>query len=222
MTREKPLRKRRKPLTRGRLGTWTLENIAALLNSDPAEPELRDELRQLFKRYRDSGPNLQRMMATDKQLERTLRGMWEVRCVFTDSGFCDLELLPKALDESDPYDTSYKAAQIFGRLIMNSGWAKLDGPCSWCKKYFVRQRRSFRTKEHVYCSRQCSAVATATASTKAVRDDVNKAKLKKAEAAAQRWKPGGISFKEFVHQQAGLTKTWITQAINRRELLEPK
>jgi hypothetical protein len=204
---------------RDRFGTWTLGNIAALLNSKPSP--LRDELRELFARYRKSGPNLQHMMAGDKELERTLRNMWTVRCVFTDSGFADLELDPRGAPYPDEYTTRYKAIQIFGRLIINREWAKLDGPCSWCKKYFVRQRRSFRPKEHMYCSRECSAVATATASMKAKREVEYAAKLKRAKDARERWKPGGDSFKKFVRKETGLTLTWITQAINGGKLREP-
>jgi hypothetical protein len=215
------MKQRRGPVILHKFGTWSLKNIAALLNSAPSP--LRDELRALFSRYRDSGPNgpnLQRMMAGDRKLERTLRDMWEVRCVFTQSGFADLELMPRGI-LVDGYDTHYKAIQIFGRLILNREWAKLDGPCSWCEKYFVRQRRSFRTKENVYCSRECSGAATATASMKAKHEAESAAKLEEALAAAPRWKPKGkISFRDFIHKETGFTKTWITQAIKAGKLRE--
>lgn len=208
-------------MTLNKFGTWSLKNIAALLNSKPSP--VRDELRALFYRYRESGPNLQRMMAADEKLERTLRDMWQVRCVFTPSGFADLDLLPRAIHYPDDYHARYQAIQIFGRLILNREWAKLDGPCSWCKKYFVRQRRSFRTKENVYCSRACSGAATATASMKAKHEAEYAARVEKALAAAQRWKSNGkISFRDFIHKETGLTKTWITQAIKGGKLPQPK
>lgn len=215
------MKQRTRPVTLHKFGTWSLKNIAALLNSEPSP--VRDELRALFSRYRESGPNLQRMMAADEKLERTLRDMWEVRCVFTPSGFADLDLLPRAIRYPGEYDTRYKAIQIFGRLILNREWAKLDGPCSRCEKYFVRQRRSFRTKENVYCSRECSGAATATASMKAKHDAEYAAKLMDAKDAARRWNPGGkVSLRDFVHEETGLTKTWVTQAIKGGKLRESK
>jgi hypothetical protein len=203
-----------------KLGGWPLGNIATLLNW-PSPSPLRDELRELFRHYRESGPNLKRMMDSDQKLARTLRDMWTVRVVFTDSGFADLQLYPRGISYPAEYTDHYKAIQIFGRLILNREWAKLDGPCSRCGKYFVRQRQSFRIKEHVYCSRECSATATAMASAKAKREVEYAAKLKRAESARQQWKPGGLSFKEFVRKETGLTLTWITQAINCGKLREP-
>jgi hypothetical protein len=206
-----------------KFGSWTLPNLAKFLNSKPSP--LRDELRGLFARYRESGPNLQRMMAADKKLERTLRDLWEVRCVFTDSGFVDLELFHRPF-HIDEYDTRRRAIQIFGCLILNHQWAKLDGPCERCERYFVRERRSFRTKGYVCCSKECLAAAHATASMKAKRDDEYYAKLEKCRAVAESFSPDcGMSFRDYVSQKTGFTRWWVRRAMNEtndeRKLREP-
>jgi hypothetical protein len=215
---------KRKPKLLHEFGSSTLPNIARLLNSEPSS--LRDELRRLFARYRESGPNLKKMMAADKELARTMRDMWVVRFVFSDSGFADLEVFGQ-LRPADEFTPRYKAVQFFARLIRNPEWAKLDGPCEWCEKYFVRQRRSFRTKEHVYCSRACSAVATATASMKAERDREYFEKLEKCRAKGESWTPDcGMSFRDYVSLKTGYTRSWVGRAIKHkdpeRRLLEPK
>jgi hypothetical protein len=184
---------------------------------------VRDELRKLFAEYRQSGPNLLKMMAAHRDLEEKLRDLWEVRYVFTSSGFANLDLSPRPVPLNEYDDPKHRATLIFSKLIINREWAKLSGPCSRCNKYFVRQRRSFRTKENVYCSRECSGAATATASMKAKHDAEYAAKLKDAEDAAPRWKPSGkVSFRDFIHKETGLTKTWITQAIKAGKLREAK
>lgn len=161
------------------------------------------------------------MMAANRDLEGKIRDLWEVRYVFTSSGFANLDLLPRPVPLDQYADPQHKAMLIFSKLIINRDWAKLDGPCSWCSKYFVRQRNSFGPNENVYCSRECSGAATATASTKAKHEAEYAAKLKDAQNAAGRWKPGKIPFKEFVRRETGFTKTWITQAINKGNLREP-
>lgn len=214
-------RMRKKPVMQDRLGTWPLGNVARLLNSEPSP--LRDEVRALFARYRDSGPNLQRMMDADKKLARQLRDMFEVRLVFTSSGFADLQLLPRSLKDHAEYTTQYQAAQIFGRLILNKDWAKLDGPCSWCGEYFVRERRWFRTKEHVYCSREHSRAATATESMQEKRDKDRDDKLQRLREASQEWenlpesKKKRESRKDYVCRKTGISK-WSFTLTEKRTL----
>jgi hypothetical protein len=210
------MKQRIKPELVNKLGTWPLKNIAKVLNGPPTP--LRDELRKLFAEYRASGPNLIRMMAKDEKLERKFREHLGARYVFTTSGFADIEILSERF-QSDDY---HRAFLIFSKLIINKDWAKLDGPCSWCSKYFVRKRRSFRKTENVYCSRECSTTATATASQQEKRDQEYADKLDKAQAVADRWDPSrGIPLKEFVHRETGLTLTWIQQALNKGKLRPP-
>jgi len=206
------MKRRPKPEMVNKLGTWPLKNIARVLNGPPCP--LRDELRKLFAEYRASGPNLIRMMENDHRLERKFRDHFGARYVFTSSGFANIEIV----SEQFQHDDYHRAVLIFSKLIINKDWAKLDGPCSWCSKYFVRRRRSFRKKENVYCSRECSAAATATASMQEKRDQEYFDKLEKAQAVAHRWDPSsGIPLKEFVHKKTGFTLTWIQRALNHKD-----
>jgi hypothetical protein len=183
-----------------------------VLNGPPCP--LRDELRKLFAEYRASGPNLIRMMAEDERLERKFREHFGVRYVFTSSGFADLEIVSNNFQ----YDDYHRAFLIFSKLIINKNWAKFDGPCSWCLKYFIRQRNRFTRDENVYCSPECSAAASATTSMQKKRDRDYFDKLKKAQTAAYRWDPScGMPLKKFVHKETGLTPTWIQRALNHKD-----
>jgi hypothetical protein len=157
------------------------------------------------------------MMDDDAELKRRFGHLFEARYVFTSSGFADIELDPK-LENLDDYSDYHRALLIFSKLIINKDWAKLDGPCSRCGKYFVRERKFLRKKKNVFCTRECSSAGSAAETMQRQRDEEYAEKLARARAAGRRWRSSlEISFKEFVHKETGLTLTWIQRAMNQRD-----
>jgi hypothetical protein len=221
--------------TLDRYQNWPLKKMENLMNGHPVDvpgwgivPEaVRDEFIKLFGRYRASGRNLKVMTGADPELAEILSEMLELRLVFGSSGFADVNIVTNQRYRPGNDRPSYAAAEIFSRLIISPHWSKLDGPCDECGKYFIRERRSFRKKIHVFCSRTCSGRFTARDGMAAFREAENAKKLDAALEAAARWKPNsGMFFKEFVRNQAKirpkLTKTWVSQAVNQGKLKNPQ
>jgi endogenous inhibitor of DNA gyrase (YacG/DUF329 family) len=112
------------------------------------------------------------------------------------------------------------AAKEFIRLITSADWDKFRGPCPRCGKYFVRAT----SKEKRYCSRECASISAAMEATRNKRYREHEDKLKRAQDALRRFKPGRSrrGWKEWVSaNEPDISKKWLTRAVTNRELQLP-
>ena len=114
------------------------------------------------------------------------------------------------------------AALQFIRLI-TSNFAvggKFAGPCARCGKYYIKKKQS----QKVYCSRTCGNQATALKRTKEKWDEARKQRLDQAKKAARHYRRAETDeqFQSWaVKRYAGLTKRFLTRALNNHEIPEP-
>jgi hypothetical protein len=125
-------------------------------------------------------------------------------------------------EKGKPWTAWDIAIQHFIWLITNPERHKFAGPCERCDHYYVMKRAS----QKVYCSRTCGNAATAVARTREKWDKGRDKRLKRAKRAMERW--SGLKtaepFQAWAERQRrykGLTKKFLTRAINSGELPEP-
>jgi hypothetical protein len=112
------------------------------------------------------------------------------------------------------------AVQQFVWLITSPERHKLAGPCARCGNYYIKKRAS----QKVYCSRTCGNAATAVARTRERWDRARGKRLKQAQKAMQKWSALKTTelFQAWAERHCkGLTKKFLTRAINNGELPEP-
>jgi hypothetical protein len=178
--------------------------------------------------------DLQKVCADDPVLNKILRSAIRVGYRPSSSAGATLELMPEIF--SDPRDyadmlkryyhrRSPKEAQSLLRaeredyllfLALTLGdWQHLGGPCGRCGRWYIKKRISQKT----YCQRRCATAATAIATTKQQRKLAHARLLEQAQRALQRWRPNTrLDPKGFASRETGLTRKWLTRAINRGEL----
>jgi len=125
-------------------------------------------------------------------------------------------------EKGKPWSAWDLALQQFVELIKNPECDKFAGPCArkTCGEYYVKKRAS----QKVYCSRTCGNKTTAAARTKEKWDAQHAKKLKLAKRAMREWFRSKTSepFQGWAEKHyPGLTKKFLTRAINRDELSKP-
>ena len=123
-------------------------------------------------------------------------------------------------EKGKPWTAWDFAVQHFIWLISNPEHQKFAGPCARCGHYYVKKRAS----QKVYCSRTCGNAATAVARTREKWDEKHRKRLERAKNAMERW--SGLKTTEPFQAWAerhykGLTKKFLTRAINKEELSKP-
>jgi hypothetical protein len=167
--------------------------------------------------WRESGPNLEKMLAGDPYLAMRIRG-WKTLFVPTRSGNAKLLWSPD-LGERSPAPFKDLALSYFMKLLINPYWDMLGGPCYRCDNYYIKNTK----RQKVYCSRGCATAATAIPATRKRRNAEHVKKLNKAEQAINLWalRRRRKDWKEWVHDQTGLTVKWLTRAANLGDLIPP-
>ena len=217
-----------------------VKQFCELLNSTE-HPELKDRLRQLVKRWQESGPNLLKMMGiktmdTDCALSHLFTVTWmpvwqgrramlgvtleETQLKRLCGGRRILTTKPDGRITTTPEAKSWVA---FGYFTLNPYCEELAGPCARCGNYYVKKRRS----QKVYCSRRCGSTATAIANTKAKRKAERKRKIIRAKALIQEWNTlkdrSGRVWKVWLKkQEPGITEKFVTRRVRLDELPKPK
>ena len=103
---------------------------------------------------------------------------------------------------------------------LNPEWDKLAGPCARCGNYYMKKRAS----QKVYCSRRCGNAATAVVRTRERLDKEHVDKLRRTQAAMQKWSTARTKddWKVFVSKrEPGITPKFLTRAVNKGELKPP-
>jgi len=193
-----------------------LESICYVLN-DAAPRELSSELRTLVKRWQESGPNLVKLLDSDKTLaDRTRHG--RTLLVPTASGRGHLLWLSTSPD-FNPRSWKDHALAHFLDLVVNPQWHKLGGPCARCSQYYIKKTKRQKT----YCSRKCGSALTAATTVQKARKAEHEHKLRRAQIALDSWasKHTRLSWKQSVSNKTRLTTKGLTRALNKGELQVP-
>lgn len=220
---------------------FKIERVAVFLNSstiriDPPSPlhhktnrpailnheEVRRQLRELVEKWKTSGPNLRKLFTENPRIEEeTRQGL--VLLHPTSTGRAYLQWMPTP---TGPNATLARdvALEHFMLLITNPDWELLGGPCRRCDRYYLKRRRG---RQKGYCSKECRSAATASLSQQKRRDQQQDEMRAWAEKYLEAWlrTDRKQNWKEWVAGKAkvkhGITKNWLTHAINEGKLSEP-
>ncbi len=113
------------------------------------------------------------------------------------------------------------AAVYAGMLFVNPVRDKLsDGPCTRpaCRRWFIKKRPLQKQ-----CSRYCLVIVRSGIQNEKKRGEQHEEQLKRARKASRAWrKKSGVDWLEFVSRETGLSKKFLTRAVNRGELAPPR
>ncbi len=113
-----------------------------------------------------------------------------------------------------------EAAWIFAEFISGPLYDGIS-KCDRCCRYFINIS-AYRNKR--YCTRQCSKAGTALQSTRMRRQMERTERIKKAKKGIRDFLSLKLKVedpKRWVAEHAGITRKWLTQAINRGDLKPP-
>jgi hypothetical protein len=182
-----------------------------------------------MERLKGCGGNLKKMMDGDPELAEAVAEVCVTRWMPSTNQRAYLvlqpswehiwkrELTPERVDRMRP---ERYAALLFHVGTLNPEWDKLAGPCARCKRYYLKKRAS----QKVYCSRRCGNTATAVARTRERLDKEHADKLRRAQAAMQKWttNPTNDDWKVFVSErESDITPKFLTRAVNKGQLKPP-
>jgi hypothetical protein len=204
-----------------------LQHICDVLNGKKLK-RVSSELRRLVARWKESGPNLKKMMHADFALWGQVQGAWEAKWTPTNTGRAHLLLFPglpkekmrKARDGRHQPTPEGGALILFYALTLNRDLGKLGGPCAWCENYYVMNT----ARQTKYCTRRCSSLATATVSTSQRLANQYADKLLRASTAADQWAKTrtSLSWKQWVSvREPDISPKWLTRAVNNGDLKSP-
>jgi hypothetical protein len=177
----------------------------------------QDDLRRLVRGWMESGPDLIKMFKKEPELERQIRyGRTRFYPVHDGRGY--LDWISEITGDPQP---RYKdqALRDFLMLITNPQWELLGGPCARCGDFFLKKTR----RPRVYCTRKCSSAITAVQAVNQHRKKKHAEKIEIAQRAIGKYseKKRRLAWKEWVSNQTGYTKRWITRAVNKGDLRSP-
>jgi hypothetical protein len=112
------------------------------------------------------------------------------------------------------------ACSKFIPLILNPECHRLRGPCPNCGNFFITKTE----REKRYCSRKCAHKGAAKASTRRRRAREHEGRVFLVVKAIEEWRriPRRTGWIPWVLRTVpGISKTWLTRAINRNQIAAP-
>lgn len=213
-----------------------LDHIVAVLNEkglgkyDAQRTTLSLALIRLIERLKKCGGNLQKMMNDDPELAKVVAEVCVTRWMPSTNRTAYLVPQPSAEIQAlsptpDSPQEGKERAELFAALLFHVGtlnpeWDKLAGPCARCDNYYIKKRAS----QKVYCSRRCGNTATAVARTRERLDKEHADKLRRSQAAMQKWTTTRTKddWKVFVaKREPEISPKFLTRAVNKGELKAP-
>jgi hypothetical protein len=180
--------------------------------------EYNRHLRTLIEKWKDSGPNLERLFNRYPEMkDHCANGRTELLTTPTGRAWLDWKPDPQGVD---PKSSKYAAICHFLGFIINPHCERLGGPCARCHKYFVKRRSS----QDKYCSRRCATSATAVSSTQARRKADHDKKIAAAEARIAAFMQSGSAgdWKRWIARRGAISVSWLTRAVNRGWIIAPE
>ena len=209
----------RRKITFWRPAVDALENIVFGLNEPEARfLKTRTRLRQLIEAWKESGPNVEKMLQQNPELARHVQQQWKAFLVPTNLGGAFLAFSPTTQNIA-LHQGEAAALHIFMNFLIHPRWDRLGGPCARCGIYYLKKTE----RQKVYCSKTCGRHTTAAAATRKALERSKKAKLQCAEEAIKSWEKGPRQqpWKEFVSERCCLTLKFLTRAVNQQKLYAP-
>jgi hypothetical protein len=181
------------------------------------ESAMQVELRRLIRLWMRTGPNLRKMFRKEPALDTRARG-GKATFYTTNGGQGYLDWTPVVTDAAglSPGDQAF---ELFMSLITNPQWDGLGGPCKRCGDYYLKKTK----RQKAYCSRTCSATATAVSAMKQRRQRDHAEKIRRAQEAIGDWSKAKRrqAWKRWVANRTNYSLNWITRAINNGSLRPP-
>lgn len=112
------------------------------------------------------------------------------------------------------------ACFMFIPLVLNPECHRFRGPCPNCGRFFIRRTE----REKRYCRRECAHKVAAQASTRRRRAREHEKRISEVEKAIEEWGRSRRSLHWItwvLKKVPDLSKTWITRAINRKQITAP-
>ena len=208
-----------------------LDHIVETLNQKPrgGTSPYAEALIRLMERLKECGGNLQKMMNDDPELAKVVTSACVTRWMPSTNRRAFLVLQPSVEIQAlspmpEPQEVKERAellaALLFHVGTLNPEWDKLTGPCARCDNYYIKKRAS----QKVYCSRRCGNATTAVARTRERLAREHADKLRRSQAAMQKWTTARTKddWKVFVSKrQSDITPKFLTRAVNKGELRPP-
>ena len=180
---------------------------------------IQKELRRLVQAWIRSGPNVSRLLDADPMLNQAIQS-FRPHFIPTKCGVARLAFLnaPEYLASVKPIEI---ALGLFRDFLLNPYNDRLGGPCRNCGNYYVKKTER---KKSVYCTKQCGHRFTSRLANKEQRNRERGALLELAKKRIATWLKAKttMSWKVWVTQRPPITKHWLTRAVRKGELAEPK
>jgi hypothetical protein len=202
-----------------------LQSLCEILNTQDREHDgMRKMFRALVERWQVA-PSLKAMFDRDHRLShefhQAVKASVTPSAVNRGAYVAYYIVGPKDRPASyQPDAARTEAVRNFVHLVLNPYWEKLAGPCARCGRYFVKSR-----SDHAkYCDGGCASSASAAVVMARLRRAQRDDQLERARAAAGEWAASAspLDWKEFVAQKLGRTKKWVTIAVTKYGLKEPR
>ena len=200
-----------------------LRNIVTLLNGEDARfGPLRHyvdgwlKAERNFGRWRMANPDL------DSTLQNVSTGTHYLLISSRDGRAQPHLRFYSPIDNKEPVSEPVRYACLVFTDLASSPLRDRVGKCDRCSRYFVSEGAYLRKR---FCSRNCAKSEFALKATQKRREQENEQKRRavaQAIHALEKRRRRPLDWKEWVAEQAGVTKKWITRAINRGEIRSPE
>jgi hypothetical protein len=194
-----------------------LERFVRILNEGVNEIPLSEEtlaiLRQRVQDWFDSGKNVKKLFAS-RPILKEVGFLTFVR----DTTSSEVELIHTPNTGSNDPETFADA--LFLNFLINPHHASLRDRCAYCDRYF---KNGTRRKIIRYCTKECGKQFTSRLANQKSREREYAENLERVTRAIQKLSPreSGTSWKNAVSAKTGVSKRWITLAVQKKIISEP-
>lgn len=180
--------------------------------------DVNRELRRLVQAWFDSGPNVEKLWSEDPALAH-LPHIVRASMIPTKGRRAHLIYVDGPDTGLPPGDPLEIALGLFFFFLLNPYNEKLGGPCKHCGKYYVKKTG----RQIVYCSQGCGRKHTSKIAMQEQRQQEHLETIKKAKQYLAKWASTNTSkgWKEWVSDQALISRHWLSRYVGKGELVVP-
>jgi hypothetical protein len=187
--------------------------VNALIDYRP----VRDELRNLVKAWVDSGPNTSKLFSTDPVLATAAH---HTRAFLIPTSTRVAKVMLLTAPENMPVETRTIAIGLFLSFLIDPRNNQLAGPCASCGRYFVNKTSR---RKRLFCSVRCGHKLTSRKANEERRKREHEEQLELVNRLILEWQNNKtrLPWKAWVANRRIVSKTWLTRAVNRGEIIAP-
>jgi hypothetical protein len=180
--------------------------------------DVNQELRRLVQAWFDSGPNVEKLWSEDPMLAR-LSHIVRASMVPTKGSRAYLIYMGGPETGLSPGDPVKIALGLFFYFLLNPYNEKLGGPCKHCGKYYVKKTK----RQIAYCSQLCGRKHTSKTFIQQHRQREHMEAIERVRQYLVKWATTDTrkGWKEWVSNQALISKQWLSRYEKRGELVVP-